>query len=510
MTLVLNGCILLLREHHLLKKAEVVFDNEITAVTYDSRKAQKDGMFFCKGTNFKEDYLKSAQKNGATTYVSEVEYSDVKGMNALIVTDVTKAMALLGAAFYNYPQDDLYVIAYTGTKGKTTSSYFAYNILQDYTNGKTALFSTVNTILGPKPEDKFKSELTTPESLDLFRNMRKAVDNGMTHLVMEVSSQAYLRNRVYGLHYDVGFFLNITPDHIGPNEHPNFANYLHCKLQLLVNSDHCVINADSKHIEEIYQAAKATTDPDKIYLFAREGHNDAHADFVYHSEETTLAESKFTLKSKTEKASKLLVDGEYQLSLIGDFNETNATAAIIGAGLAGAPHQLAQNAIYDVQIPGRMESLKTKHHGTIYIDYAHNYASMKALLSFLTRETKNPKVLVVVGSPGDKGVDRRAGFSKVLTEYATDAFLTTDDPGFEDPKDICDQIDAKIDHKKVNTKIILDRETAIKTAISESKPGDIVVLAAKGEDPYQKINGVDTPYPNDYNVAKDVINKIDK
>ncbi|MBA1392934.1 UDP-N-acetylmuramoyl-L-alanyl-D-glutamate--2,6-diaminopimelate ligase, partial [Lactobacillus sp. XV13L] len=492
MSLILNGCILLLKEHHLLTKADIVFDNEITNVTYDSRQAQKDGMFFCKGTHFKEEYLRQAQQNGASTYVSQQEYPDIKGMNALIVNDVQKAMALLGAAFYDYPQNDLFIIAFTGTKGKTTSAYFTRGILQAYTNKKTALFSTIDRIVGPQPQQRFKSSLTTPESLDLFKEMRQAVDNKMTHLVMEVSSQAYLRNRVYGLHYDVGFFLNITPDHIGPNEHPNFANYLHCKLQLLVNSKICVLNANSDHFDEIYQAAKATTQPENIYLFARQGTPGQNIDFIYQSQQATLAQSEFQLQGISDKAKEMNVTGNYELSLAGDFNETNAVAAIIGAGLAGVPYQLAQTAITNVHIPGRMETLKTQHHGTVYVDYAHNYGSMKALLSFLQRQNPHSKMFVVVGSTGNKGVSRREGFGKVLSEYADYAYLTTDDPGFEDPQKIAEEIDSYINHKQVQVQIILDRQRAIQAAITQSHPGDVVVLAGKGEDAYQKIRGLDT------------------
>ena len=510
MALILNGCVLLLKEHHLLKKADIVFDNEITAVTYDSRRAQKDGMFFCKGTHFKEDYLRQAQQNGASTYVAQQEYPEIKGMNALIVNDVQKAMALLGAAFYDYPQNELFIIAFTGTKGKTTSAYFTHGILQAYTNKKAALFSTINRILGPQPQQTFKSSLTTPESLDLFREMRQAVDNGMTHLVMEVSSQAYKRNRVYGLHYDVGFFLNITPDHIGPNEHPNFADYLHCKLQLLVNSNICVLNADSDQFLDVYQAAKTTTDPDNIYTFKRQTDKASQqADFIYHSTESTLAQSAFVLQGISSKAKQLNIDGQYELDLAGDFNETNAVSAIIGAGLAGVPYQLAQTAINNVHIPGRMETIFTQKHGTIYIDYAHNYGSMKALLSFLKRKNPHSKVIVVVGSTGNKGVSRRSGFGKALSEYADTAYLTTDDPGFEDPQKIAEEIDQHIDHKRVQVQIILDRKMAIKTAISQSQPGDLVVLAGKGEDAYQKIRGIDTPYPNDFNVAQQVVQELE-
>lgn len=509
MSLILNGCILLLKEHHLLTKADIVFDNEITAVTYDSRQVKKDGMFFCKGTHFEEKYLREAQQNGASTYVSEQEYPDIKGMNALIVNDVQKAMALLGAAFYDYPQNQLFIIAFTGTKGKTTSAYFTQGILQAYTNKKTALFSTIDRILGTQPKQRFKSSLTTPESLDLFKEMRQAVDNGMTHLVMEVSSQAYKRNRVYGLQYDIGFFLNITPDHIGPNEHPDFADYLHCKLQLLVNSNICVLNSDSDHFLEIYQAAQATTPANKIYLFARQGGNESNADFIYHSEESTLVQSRLNLQSQTTKAQKLLLDGQYEINLAGDFNETNAIAAIIGAGLAGVPYQLAKTAITDVHIPGRMETIKTKKHGTVYIDYAHNYGSMKALLSFLQRKEPQSKIIVVVGSTGNKGVSRRAGFGKALSEYADEAYLTTDDPGFEDPQKISAEIDQHIDHERVQVQIILNRQKAIATAIAKSNPGDLVVLAGKGEDAYQKVRGIDTPYPNDFNVAQQVINELE-
>src|SRR5574340_968561 len=136
----------------------------------------------------------------------------------------------------------LKTLAFTGTKGKTTAAYFAKNILDIHNHNKTAMFSTMDTTLDGK--NFFKSQLTTPESIDLFRMMREAVRNGMTHLVMEVSSQAYKTARVYGLTFDVGVFLNISPDHIGPIEHPTFEDYFYCKRQLLANSRFAVVNAE--------------------------------------------------------------------------------------------------------------------------------------------------------------------------------------------------------------------------------------------------------------------------
>ncbi|KRN53868.1 UDP-N-acetylmuramoylalanyl-D-glutamate--2,6-diaminopimelate ligase [Pediococcus damnosus] len=500
----------ILKEHHLLKQIvnNVKGDHQkITGVTYDSRRADTNDLFFCKG-NFKPAYLEYAQTQGATVYIAEQQYDSVAKMCGIIVSDVSKAMALISAAYYDYPQNELFIIAFTGTKGKTTSAYYAHNILKETTGDKTALFSTIDRIVGPKPEQQFKSDLTTPESLNLFHDMREAVDSGMHTLVMEVSSQAYLRNRVYGLHYDVGVFLNISPDHIGRNEHPNFANYLHCKLQLLVNSDICVINAETDHLEEIYQAARATTDPEKIYLYKQAGNEtqvEVPVDFTFHNDRDDLQVNEIEVSSHTEKANALQINGRYMLSMPGSYNQSNATAALITVGVAGVTYKEAHNLLSKVKVPGRMESIQSQKHGVIYVDYAHNYASMNALLSFLRSQYPKGRMIVVVGSPGDKGISRRKGFGKALTSYADVAILTADDPGFENPADIITEIDSYIDHQKVHVEKIVDRYDAIKRAITISQPEDVVILAAKGEDPYQKVKGVDTPWPTDSVVAKKVL-----
>lgn len=515
MSISLNTCILILKEHHLLKSSAVqdTVRTRMEYVSYDSRDIETDTLFFCKGAGFRPTYLSMAKDNGANCYVAEQPYPEGKGMHALIVRDVSKAMSLLSAAFFRFPQDDLYVIGITGTKGKTSTAYFLKGMLDQVNGNRTALLSSVNNVVGQKPEDTFKSSLTTPESLDLFRDMRNAADNGMTHLVMEVSSQAYKRNRVFGLTYDLGFFLNISPDHIGPNEHPNFADYLHCKLQLLVNARKCIINAQTDHFNEIYAAATTTTSPDSIYLFADEKFHNPELketiDFRYSTEQLDLIQTKFQVLCVSEKARKLQIAGDYCLKMLGDFNESNGTAAVIGAGLAGMSHADAAKGIANVTVPGRMQTEITKDHGVVVVDYAHNEASMMALMGFMQREFDNPKIIVVLGAPGDKGLSRRPGFSKSLNAYADKAFLTTDDPGFEDPLAICQEIDAGIDHSKVDVTIELDRQKAIHDAISMSRTGDVVLICGKGEDPFQKIRGVNTPYASDTVVAQQIINELE-
>ncbi|KRN98978.1 UDP-N-acetylmuramoylalanyl-D-glutamate--2,6-diaminopimelate ligase [Companilactobacillus kimchiensis] len=497
-----------MKKHDLLVSSSVSNENlEVTNISYNSKEDQKNGIFFCKGNKFKAEYLDQAIKNGAQIYVAEKEFS--QDVDRLIVKDASKALALLSAKFYGNPEDDLFIVAFTGTKGKTTTSYFLYDILNRAYPKQVGLFSTVDRIVGPKPEDKFKSDLTTPESMELFRDMRRCVDNGFKYLVMEVSSQAYKKNRVYGLQFDIGGFLNITPDHIGPNEHPTYADYLNCKKQLMINSKINIINRQTNDYDTVYAAAKQTSDDKDIYRFAKDEVGDT--DFSIRNKESNLNDSVFTYTAESDKAEDLQEHGQYtyQLGLVGDFNELNAGAAITAAKIIGIKNEVIVDSLKSAFVPGRMEHINTNSHGTIFVDYAHNYASMNALLSFLKREYPESKVKVVVGSPGDKGVSRRDGFAQVLTELADSAILTTDDPGFEDPAAICKQIDDKIDHTRVEVKTVLDREKAIREMISSSNNDDIVVLAAKGNDAYQKTKGVDVPYASDPVVARKILKDIE-
>ncbi|WP_057881029.1 UDP-N-acetylmuramoyl-L-alanyl-D-glutamate--2,6-diaminopimelate ligase [Companilactobacillus kimchiensis] len=508
MSLKISSAIEILKKHDLLVSSSVSNENlEVTNISYNSKEDQKNGIFFCKGNKFKAEYLDQAIKNGAQIYVAEKEFS--QDVDRLIVKDASKALALLSAKFYGNPEDDLFIVAFTGTKGKTTTSYFLYDILNRAYPKQVGLFSTVDRIVGPKPEDKFKSDLTTPESMELFRDMRRCVDNGFKYLVMEVSSQAYKKNRVYGLQFDIGGFLNITPDHIGPNEHPTYADYLNCKKQLMINSKINIINRQTNDYDTVYAAAKQTSDDKDIYRFAKDEVGDT--DFSIRNKESNLNDSVFTYTAESDKAEDLQEHGQYtyQLGLVGDFNELNAGAAITAAKIIGIKNEVIVDSLKSAFVPGRMEHINTNSHGTIFVDYAHNYASMNALLSFLKREYPESKVKVVVGSPGDKGVSRRDGFAQVLTELADSAILTTDDPGFEDPAAICKQIDDKIDHTRVEVKTVLDREKAIREMISSSNNDDIVVLAAKGNDAYQKTKGVDVPYASDPVVARKILKDIE-
>lgn len=500
--------IALLKEHGLLMKINGDVKNDFEAVTYDSRKVATDTLFFAKG-NFKVAFLTDAIMNGARAYVAEREYIEGNTIPSLIVTDVQKAMALLAAEFYDNPQDKLFIIGFTGTKGKTTAAYFTHEILQIATANHTALFSTIDRILGPK--EQFKSDLSTPESLDLFHDMHVAVKNKMTHLVMEVSSQAYKKNRVYNLKYDVGIFLNISPDHIGPLEHPTFADYLAHKLMLIDNSKKIIINNESECFADIYERAKRTHESKDIYIYGRDNSQNQQLLDLSFSGQADLNMSKLIVTAKNNKVKELAVSGQYRLNVPGDYNESNAASVLLATGLAKAPHQAMVNGLELVRVPGRMESFSSKKHGMIYVDYAHNYVSVKALLHFLHTQHPQGRVIIVLGAPGNKGESRRSGFGQAFTEEKADVvWLTADDPQYEDPQIIANEIAEATDLNVVTINYEMDRPQAIFKAISMSTATDVVAVLGKGLDPYQKINGVDTPYIGDMAVVKQVVKNLEK
>ncbi|MBM7636204.1 UDP-N-acetylmuramoyl-L-alanyl-D-glutamate--L-lysine ligase [Streptococcus saliviloxodontae] len=448
----------------------VTFEN----LSYDSRHVDGKTLFFAKGAAFKRDYLLSAIDKGLLFYVSEVDY-DV-AIPVIMVSDIKKAMSLIAMAFHGNPQEKLKLLAFTGTKGKTTAAYFAYNILRQ--SHKPAMLSTMNTTLDGKTF--FKSQLTTPESLDLFQMMAEAVDNGMSHLIMEVSSQAYLTKRVYGLTFDIGVFLNISPDHIGPIEHPTFEDYFYHKRLLIDNSKVVVINSDMDHFDLL-----------KEQVLDRQQEHDFYGSTSLNAISNSKAFA-FDLSGK--------LAGHYDIQLIGSFNQENAVAAGLACLRLGASLTDIQTGISETSVPGRMEVLTQKNGAKIFVDYAHNGDSLEKLISVVEEHQKG-KLVLVLGAPGNKGESRRADFGNVINNYPNlDIILTADDPNFEEPADICQEIASHITRPVT---IVIDREEAIKSASQLTQTEtDAIIIAGKGADAFQIVKGKRETYIGDLEVAK--------
>ncbi|MDY5175068.1 cyanophycin synthetase, partial [Enterococcus faecium] len=290
-------------------------------------------------------------------------------------------------------------------------------------------------------------------------------------------------------------FLNISPDHISPIEHPTFDDYFYCKRQLILNSKTVVLNHESDYFDLLKETADLFQIPTITYGRSEESNYQ-----VIHSDKGTHG---FTLSSRQDHLA--ICDTAYDILLAGGFNQENAASAIIAAALTGASSQDAQAGLKEARVPGRMDQLIQSNGAHVYVDYAHNYLSLKTLLEFAKNEHPDGRVIVVLGSPGNKAISRRHDFGKVLSETADVAFLTADDPAFEDPQKIAEEINEAITNPELIVHYEMDRPEAIRRALAESTPQDSVVIAGKGVDPYQKINGVDEPYEGDYAIVKRLI-----
>lgn len=303
-----------------------------SAITYDTRSVGPGTLLCCKG-QFKAEYLRSVDEKGLAAYVAQTPYSEQTTAPGIIVNDIRKAMSLLSASFYDMPQRELTLVGITGTKGKTTTAYYLHAMLNRLTGGKAALFSSVDNCIDG--HTYVESDLTTPESMDALRMMRQAVDHGMRYLVMEVSSQAYKVDRVYGLTFDVGAFLNISPDHISPIEHPTFEDYLYCKRQIVRNSRRLLLNVDCDHADLIRQDALAAHVP--VTTFALDTQPDRDVDTGTVQTGTVRADItarpadrqhlQYDLLGRDSTTGTPHHIARLHLAMDGDFNYANAAAA---------------------------------------------------------------------------------------------------------------------------------------------------------------------------------------
>ena len=498
----------LLKRHHLLR--EIITPDRwtleaanlpganapIPAIAYDTRKVSQGSLLFVKG-HFKPEFLDGIDAKGLYAYVAEEDHSDRTRAIGIIVGDVHKAMSLLSAAFYGMPQNKLTMVGITGTKGKTTTAFLAHAILNEYSHGKCALFSSVSLCLDGR--SMLPSKLTTPESLDAFRMMRQAVDNGMRYLVMEVSSQAYKVNRVYGLTFDVAAFLNISPDHISPIEHPTLEDYLYCKRQIIANCRALVLGADCNHRDLLREDAAAAGV--EVTEFTMDGEAQVVTRLDPNNKEGFIA---------------TIADGGHSVTLepmalemTGEFNIVNAAAAIAIACKTGVPaNSPAMRAVQSVQVPGRMERFRGGDNLLVYVDFAHNYLSVKSLVDEIVRVygERDPRITLVSGTTGGKAIDRREGIVRGALGRVESFIFTLDDPNFEDPADIARQMQSYVTDPAASTQIVIPREDAIAKAIADAHEHadrfNIVLVIGKGDETRNIINGRPVPYEGDSVVVR--------
>ena len=517
MPLTLRTAARLLSDHGLLR--EVIHDDRwmmqvpddpaddvpFSAITYDTRTVGGGSLLVCKG-RFRPEYLDGLDRRGLAAYVADTDYSAVVDAPGLIVDDPRKALSLLSAEFYDRPQDELTVIGITGTKGKTTTAYLTQAILNAHSGGRCALFSSVDNCLDGHTYEE--SDLTTPESLDAFRMMRQAADNGMRYLVMEVSSQAYKVHRVHGLTFDIGAFLNISPDHISPIEHPTFEDYLHCKRQLITNSKTLVVNADCDHMQLLRQDAAHAGIP--VVDFSVHGPDDGR--------KTAHAITATADGSDPDDFRVIIRDhdaGTFRLRLPGDCNIANAAAAMAIATAAGMPADSpALRAVETVTVPGRMEVLADPDTRTwAIVDYAHNFASVAALLDFVDSRygADRPFITLVTGAAGNKAIDRRREIVEAAQHRIGRFVFTAEDTDTEPYEDICNDMMRHVTDPDVDARIVVDRVTALTEAIRDARSNperrDMVLVIGKGHERWIKDRNRHMPYEGDDKVVSRLLSE---
>ncbi|WP_273340340.1 UDP-N-acetylmuramyl-tripeptide synthetase [Alloiococcus otitis] len=480
--------------HYNLPQGELA-DQVFDKLSYNSQTASSGTLFFCKGASFKRDYLAQAVDQGVQVYLSETLYPGLDAY-AIIVRDIRQTMALVAKAFYQDPDEKLTLVGITGTKGKTTTSYLLKSILDQDQAGKTAIISTLGISLDGQTQEE--ASLTTPEALDLYQMIARAQDQGMDQLIMEVSSQAYKMDRVYGLTFDFGAFLNISPDHIGPNEHPDMEDYFYCKSRLVKNSKLALLNDGLDQQDYLKDLSQENGGQVQVY-----GQDPKACDYYF---EVNDQDSRhFTIKSQSPHD--LAIGGDYQFEMLGDFNKENALCAALVAGHLGVGQEAIYQGIAQAQVPGRMQHY-TYGNNHIYVDFAHNYISLKNLFDFAQDQHPDHSMVVVLGAPGNKGVSRRKDMGHLLSQYQGEVILTEDDPNFETVQAICQEIAQYIDGP-IQVTFNDNRINAIQDLLESLTPESqkVILLAAKGSDQYMLRRGVKEDYIGDHKLVEKFLNQ---
>ncbi len=463
----------------------------VSALVSDSRKALAGTLFIAvKGTKVDaHDFIPQVLAQGCTTLVLEKNVEVPSNVTVLLVPDTSKALGELAHAFYDYPSQSLQLVGVTGTNGKTTTT----TLLHDLYTGlgyKVGLISTVVNLIG---KETIPSTHTTPDPIALNALLADMVIQGCSYCFMEVSSHSVVQNRIAGLVFKGAAFTNITHDHL--DYHGTFKAYIEAKKAFfdgLSKEAFALVNADDKNGMVMVQNTKA-----KISTFGLKTHSDFKVKVLENSFNGLL----------------LTVNGiELWTRLIGDFNAYNIATVYGISQLLGSDSTEVLTVLSRLEsVDGRFQFTKSESDITAIVDYAHTPDALENVLKTIENiRTRNEQVITVVGCGGDRDALKRPEMARIACELSNKVILTSDNPRTEDPAEILKQMEAGVGaHQTMKVLSILDRDQAIKTAVSLAQPKDIILIAGKGHEKYQEINGVKHPF-DDFDVVKNYFTKLKK
>ncbi len=460
-------------------------DREITEIVYDSRKVKEGSLFVAlKGTQFDgHRFIVDAIGSGASAVAVEDnsivndDYFLSHHTTKLFVPNTRRALALISANFYRHPAERLKVVGITGTNGKTTSTYLIKSTLQS-AGERVLLVGTINYLLNDEPFEA--ATHTTPESFDLNRMMASAIEQKATCAVMEVSSHSLVMNRVYGIPFKVAVFTNLTQDHL--DFHRTMEEYFKAKKILfdsLSSTSVAVVNIDDEYGERIIADTHATK---VFYGFG------SRADFQIVKSSFGVEGTSIVIRYQGK---------EYSINskLVGKFNAYNLAGAFAAAVSLGYSPSLAAAALGKVEnVKGRFERVDSGKGFLVVVDYAHSPDSLQKTLQaareILKSAGRDGRLITVFGCGGNRDRTKRSKMGKISEDLSNITIVTSDNPRFEDPEAIVDEILSGMNARDEKVLRIVDRREAIHESLKRARPNDIVVLAGKGHENYQDVKGI--------------------
>ena len=452
-------------------------DIPISHLLYDSRNACPDGVFVCISGAVMDGhtFISDVVMKGVTAVIVEKEVKAPAHVTVIRVENTRSALAYMSAAYFGYPAEELKTIGINGTKGKTTTTYMVRSILEN-SGFKTVLIGTIETIIGKKV---IKANNTTPESYLVQQYFRDMVNAGCECVVMEVSSQGLMLHRVDGFTFDYGIFTNLGPDHIGPNEHKDLDDYIHCKSLLFKQCRHGIVNMDDDYVDRITEGH--TCDLETFGMSEK-------ADFC--ASDMKLLQKPGLLGVTYHLSGRM--DMDVEIDIPGRFSVYNSLTAIAICHHFNVPKENILKALTDVHVKGRLETIPISPKFTLMIDYAHNAMALESLL--LSLKEYHPKRLVTLfGCGGNRDPHRRYEMGEVSSNLSDLTVVTSDNPRFEEPMAIINDILIGVRKGPGKYVTIPDRKEAIKYCIDNAEEGDVIILAGKGHEDYQEIKGIKYP-----------------
>ena len=479
-------------------------DMEVEDVVYDSRKAGPGCVFVCMvgAVTDSHRFFDQVVSQGCSAVVIERPLNEEQlkslpeNVTVLQAEHSRQALALLSAARFDYPAKRMICIGVTGTKGKTTATYMIKAILER--DGKKAgLIGTAGAVIG---DNTYPTRNTTPESYELHQYFAQMVKEGCDYMIMEVSSQGLKMHRVDGIEFDYAIFTNISLDHVGPNEHESFKEYLYYKSQLFNQCKVGILNRDDPHFEEVLNHIRKENT--RLYTYGLETEADFKAKEIQYVSKPDFVGLDFQVQSLLEAK-----PFPVRVNIPGKFNVSNAMAAVCVCCFLNIPRKQMNHALEHLYVNGRMEIVYSSKRCTVLVDYAHNAVSMESLL--LTLRDYHPKRLVCVfGCGGNRSKDRRYSMGEIGGKLADLCILTADNSRDERVEDILTDIRGSIEKTGGAFIEIPDRKEAIEHSIIHSREGDMIAVIGKGHEDYQEICGVRYPFL-DRQVIEEVVKKLE-